>query len=137
MMSTPIIYENGRKIERNDFINFNKEKIYNGKECYKFGVYGVEVWDDILKKSFLLENKNFFKNRLLHEDELFTSIARIKANRIKVTDIKFYYYRQRSESITKLRDKLNEISCIYIFTKLLFNKDLSENILRKCYFGEY
>lgn len=141
MVSGPIFYKNG-KIEKQDwFKNLNKKKIYEGKEylkeCYENWIHRLEVWDDIYKRDFLLKNKVLFKENLLHEDELFTPLILSCATRVKIIDENFYYYRQREGSITSKRSKKNEVSCTYIFLKLLFHQSFKERVFKKYHFWIY
>ncbi|MGL6064067.1 MAG: glycosyltransferase [Fusobacteriaceae bacterium] len=62
----------------------------NKPKCFR-----EEVVDDIYRKDFLIKNNLYFQDGLLHEDTLFTTLAYIKAEKIKYFDYDFYFYRQR------------------------------------------
>lgn len=55
---------------------------------------------NIYKRTFLLDNKLFFKEGVYHEDEEFTPRVLLKANSVSIYDKDFYVYRQREGSIT-------------------------------------
>lgn len=59
----------------------------------------------IYKKSFLINNKLFFKKGILHEDELWMPKVLISAKNVKYTDNDFYMHLQREGSITHREDK--------------------------------
>lgn len=59
----------------------------------------------LYKRTFLLDNNLFFKEGILHEDELFTPQAFLKANNISIYKSDFYAYRQRANSIMTSPEK--------------------------------
>lgn len=54
-----------------------------------------EVVDDLYRREFLIENKLFFREGILHEDTLFTPMVYLKAKKVRYLDYPFYFYRQR------------------------------------------
>lgn len=58
------------------------------------------VWRSIYKRSFIITNKLSFHEGVMFEDVEFTPIAFSKAGRIIYSQIPFYYYRKRGQSIT-------------------------------------
>ncbi|MGL5123812.1 MAG: glycosyltransferase [Fusobacteriaceae bacterium] len=82
-----------------------------------------EVVDDIYRKDFLIKNNLYFQEGILHEDSLFTTLAYIKAEKIKYFDYEFYFYRQR---VGGIMSKVTEYS-LYSLEKISF-------ILREEYF---
>lgn len=87
---------------------------------YKFS---VNVGEKIYKNSFLASHNLSFKDRLLHEDALFTPQAIFKAEKVKLFDIPFYHYRQDREgsimntmSFKNYQDRLyiaHEVATLY------------------------
>lgn len=59
----------------------------------------------IYKKSYLIDNNYKFKEGLLHEDELWTPIVLLNANKVFFCGIVFYYHFFRVESITQSKNK--------------------------------
>ena len=91
------------------------------KSELKHSDYRMEVWDDLYKAEFLRKNNLKFKNGVLHEDELFTPLALIKANRVKLTSSIKYNYRQRENSIMSNKPNINHINSYYIIINKLLN----------------
>lgn len=92
------------------------------KDSIKSGCFREEVCDDIYKKSFLFQNNLKFKENLLHEDTLFFIQALNKAKKVEYFDIAFYFYRQRSGSITKTLNKRNYEHKLFIINYLIESK---------------
>ncbi len=87
--------------------NYEKGNISTGKEylekMYRGYLHGPEVWDDIFKRDFLLKNNIFFKGERIHEDEIFTIEAMLKAEKVRFYGIYYYNYLQREQSIMSTR----------------------------------
>ncbi|MBF4806104.1 MAG: glycosyltransferase, partial [Pseudoleptotrichia goodfellowii] len=125
-------YENDDKKQYNDneikdiIGKFQLNPLKKGKEWLKIlkkeDKYGPEVWDDIYKREFLVKNNLFFKPDRLHEDEIFTLEAFLKAERVKYYAIPFYCYLQRENSIMKTQKVKN-------FTDMQKNIFDMENLL--------
>lgn len=62
---------------------------------------GAPVPYNIYKRSFLVDNNLWFKEGILHEDELWTPITFSKAKSVEDFPYDFYYYRAREGSITR------------------------------------
>jgi glycosyltransferase involved in cell wall biosynthesis len=77
-------------------------KIHQGKECYislsNTNSFIPMVYCYMYKYDFLKKNKIHFQKEM-YEDELWTLQTVCLANRIKIIDYPFYYYRQRTGSI--------------------------------------
>lgn len=84
-------------------------KIYNRHDFFKselerrtlyaaacFGVY---------KRNLIIDNALFFKPGIFHEDELWTPQVINKATFIYLSDLTYYHYIRRDDSITKVKDK--------------------------------
>jgi len=90
----------------------------SGKQCFtllmKYGSYLPMVYCYLYRRDYLERMKFKFED-LLHEDELWTPIVLIQANRTVITGYEFYYYRLRNDSIlhtTNLRRKLYSLFTI-------------------------
>lgn len=51
------------------------------------------AWLIVIRKSFLLENELFFKEGLMHEDELWVPLVFVNAKSVCLIDYCFYFYR--------------------------------------------
>ncbi len=105
--------------------DYKRGEIKTGKEylekMYREFMHGPEVWDDIFRREFLLENRIFFKKGRIHEDEIFTIETMLKASKVKFYGIYYYNYLQRGQSIMSTRslksyqDMEKNINEIYSF----------------------
>lgn len=73
---------------------------------------------NMYKKKILIENKLFFKEGYLHEDEDFTPRVFLKANSISIYPENFYIYRFRKDSIIGRKNKKNGEDLLEICTEL-------------------
>lgn len=95
-----------------DYGNTTDKSKYTGK-C---GVYSIESYLKYLKKNngysacaqftlcrteFLNKNNIRFKEKIIHEDELWTPSVLIRAKDIYYSDVYFYYHYMRAGSITR------------------------------------
>lgn len=116
----------------------NKKKLVNktGLEMLEYlmenSKYIAVVWRTLYKRSFFEKNNLKFKEKLLHEDELFTLTALTYANKVGTSDKKFYYYRlNNNNSITNNRTKKNYIHIMYILKQLVKLQEIN-NINHSC-----
>ena len=91
--------------------NYNKGEIKTGKEyfdiMYRNDMHDPEVWDDLFRREFLLDNNIFFKKRRMHEDEIFTVETLLKASKVRFYGIYYYNYLQREKSIMSTKSLKN------------------------------
>lgn len=96
-------------LEYNDIIaeNYDRRilnsKVMNGEEFFIYlnekGMYKCPVWLNLYKREFIENNKLYFYEGIIHEDEVHTMKSYIKANRIKYINNKFFKRRIRNNSI--------------------------------------
>lgn len=92
--------------------------ITDGANYMKNNNLKASAWSYLFKRSLLGELR-FVKN-LLHEDEDFTPILFLKAERFYHTNAKAYFYRKHKDSITTKRDprhiikRMNDIESIIV-----------------------
>ena len=77
-----------------------KHSISNFNE-WRFGKISCSVWGTLYKKTFLLENKLFFRENVLYEDTDWVQKTMFYARNIDFIDIPFYGYRQSENSTTR------------------------------------
>ncbi|MGL5049834.1 MAG: glycosyltransferase [Fusobacteriaceae bacterium] len=84
------------KLKKLGIVNGNVflETMLEKPKCYR-----EEVVDDLYKREFLIENDLFFKEGLIHEDTLFSTLLYLRCEKIKYYDYPFYFYRQRDGGI--------------------------------------
>lgn len=96
--------------EHNDITSENYDrtkilnsKVMNGEEFFIYsnekGGYKSPVWLNLYKRKFIENNKLYFYEGMIHEDEIYTIKSYIKANRIKYINNKFFKRRIRNNSI--------------------------------------
>lgn len=82
-------------------------------EAYRQDKAPMAAWLNIYNREFLIENNLKFKKGILHEDEEFTPRALLKAQKIVCTNIPFYHYIIRENSITTKKDKRKNARDLY------------------------
>lgn len=93
------------------------------------------VWRQLFRRNFLIDNNLSFKEGILHEDELFSFKASMKAKKIRNLDEVLYYYRQRQNSIMNVKNEKHMCSLFIILLEILvywktnaFSSEVSECI---------
>ena len=128
-----------------DLKNIKNRKIDYSSE--NNGLYFIEVeiknnclrpnvWKNVYRRNFLIENNIFFKKGLLHEDNLFTPIVFYYAKKVKYFGgPPFYYYRLNNfNSIMKTKNKKNYQHTLYIIDTII---DFCEkNNIKNVYFNK-
>lgn len=79
----------------------------------------VAAWGSIYKRSFLLENELSFWEGVLHEDEDFTIRTLLAAKTVLSTDVVFYHYVIRANSITTKKDRTKNAISIFEICRAL------------------
>lgn len=130
-------YENRtfKSMENNNDIFKNKEltsKEYLLESIKNNRIY-VVVWLSIYNRKFIIENNLFFKEGILHEDELFTNKLLLKLDNILLFDEEIYAYRQRRGSIMNQMNKKRINDIYYVFLELNTEfKLIKDDELKKC-----
>ena len=75
----------------------------SGSEYMRHNNLRAVAWGYIFKKDILLNLR--FTEGILHEDEEFTPLLFLRAERLFTTEAQAYYYRKRSSSIVNKKDK--------------------------------
>ncbi len=96
--------------------------LFQNPKCYR-----EEVVDDIYRRDFLIKNKLFFNEEIVHEDSEFTTLAYLKAKKVKYIDKAFYFYRQREGSIMNKVSEKSILSLEKICEKLFSEYKKLEN----------
>lgn len=96
------IFKNNNISKEEKLLKNNKE--LSGKELLvkkgKTVIGKTYVWRNLYNREFLLDNKLYFKEKIVVEDQLFTILCLLKAKKVKYLDNYIYYYRIREGSIT-------------------------------------
>lgn len=109
------------------------------KEFIKKDSMQVPVWMNLYNRKFLLKNNIFFKEGILHEDELFTPQVFLKADKVAIYPYSFYAYRQRENSIMtssekskkRCTDMLNICSELHKIYSSIDDKELKKQLSKK------
>ena len=104
--------------------------VLDGKQCFiemmKYFSFAPMVYNYLYRNEWLKTiNAHFFD--VMHEDELWTLTALCQAERAVITDICFYYYRQRNNSIMSSISKKERSMTIRRINSLF---TLSEELIR-------
>lgn len=87
--------EHDKLYSRYDFLKSELEK----RTLYAAACFGV------YKRNFIVDNRLFFKAGIYHEDELWTPQVVYRADNIYLSNLAYYHYIRRDDSITKAKDK--------------------------------
>ena len=100
------VFYDSMKSDSTNLIVYDRKKEYDimtggqiSLKLFRENEYYTAVPLHLFKREFLLENKLFFYPGILHEDNLFTTLAFIKAKKAKHIHAKLYYRRMRRGSI--------------------------------------
>lgn len=99
--------------------------------AYAYDLWPRTVWNILINKEFLLNNGLFFKEGIIHEDDLWTFMLACKANSAYVVDkITYYYYMHThsttgSPSLWNLECRVQIISLLYDY--IMIDQSLKEN----------
>lgn len=91
---------------------FLEKELAGGKFC-------VAACSYVFKRSLLAENEISFWKGILHEDEDFTPRALLAAKTVLSTNISFYHYVIRENSITTKKDRTPNAICFFEISKKL------------------
>lgn len=99
----------GRKVHSELHRNLDTGKIYDGQEflveSVKYRVAAMAAQYALYSRKLISENNLYFKDGILHEDELWTPQVYLKAKRVAYEEYPFYYHFYREGSITHLKNK--------------------------------
>lgn len=146
-----IVVGEARKTENNKITlykhdSFEKNKIYNNKQYINIAIKNNEFYApvcfNIYRREFLIENKLFFKEGILHEDMEYLPRLFLSANNIKKISYVFYEYIIREQSITTNKDytkNVNDIFEIYAEWYEMFEKieDKETKKMLNCVLSKY
>lgn len=132
IFETSFIYENSELEEKfkNNPASFKQkyENVLTGRELY---IEWMKVWDWMpsqprffYKRTFLMENELRFVEGMLHEDETFAFDVLMKANKVRVTNEKYFIRRFRAASIMTGIPKMASVEgCVLILDHVYGVKD--------------
>lgn len=112
------------------------EQTFTGSEFLKhqlkYNLMNMAVWLNLYNRDFLITNQFFFKKGIYHEDELWTPIVFLKAQRVRYEREAFYQYIIRKDSITKQKDRTkNGVDLINTCKELeVYYKSVTDKKLR-------
>ena len=104
------IYENGKIIHR-VHTNLKENYIYSGTECamkeIKAGEWFAAACYNMYKREFIIKNKLFFLEGILHEDIDYLPRLFLAAQTVKYMHYEFYEYIIRESSICSVKGEKN------------------------------
>lgn len=98
---------------------------------YMEGKIPTTAWNKMVRKDFLIENKLFFEEGLVHEDALWSFQTFCLANKVVVSDAVTYHYLQRPGSLDKQKNAnlhathYNKVYCLQ--AKFVFEHGLQND----------
>jgi len=120
-----IPYLDKYNLNRYNSLDYIDNNLWIRKEFYKvqhrFPVY---AWNKLIKREFLLKNKLYFKDRVVHEDQLWMFYVSKVLNRIAFVHHETYIHYYNSNSIMNNLQKHGHIaSWNYILSDIVNNFD--------------
>lgn len=102
--------------------SFERDGLYESQEFFKRypSLMGVQIWNYIFSREFLIENKIKFLSLYLYEDTIFQSKASIFADKVYVfADVFVKYYKLNIDSLTLQTTKIYKYEDLNLFVKPL------------------
>lgn len=97
-------YSRGENLDSNIYKGIDFYKILINKGCFK-----ASPCLQFLRKKYIMKNNIFFYEGIIHEDELFTTNALIKANKVKYINKNMFYRVVRSNSIMTVNKSIKNV----------------------------
>jgi len=106
--------------KRNEELNSQTD--IRGEECYiklmkEKNAFPSLVFLYFVKRELLLEKKLFFKEGIIHENELWCINTMLYATRVTMLDFNYYYYRKHKNSLMDSDNKKFRILSLFIVAK--------------------
>lgn len=97
------------------------------------GTMYYEAVQGLYEKAFLLSHELWFVKGLLHEDQVFTTLVYLKAERVVPTELVFYNHMIREESISTQKDQMPNAKAIIQICGILKKEaaEIRDSQLRK------
>lgn len=110
-------YNSNKKLPMNIDKKMFKNKVISAEkyivESIKSKRIFVPVWLNLYERELMVSNNIYFKNGILHEDELFSPQVFLKANKVALYEKDFYNYRQREGSIMNSSAKDKRVKDVF------------------------
>lgn len=132
------LYENGKVTTKKRANELYTENVIKGDEFLyhqlKLNDYKMEVWDDLYRRAFLIENNIKFYDNLLHEDEEFTPRVLLSAQKVKLVNTDGYMYRQRDNSIMNQKINIKNIDSLkqILDEMIILYNNSDSKLTKKC-----
>ncbi len=98
--------------------------LYAGNEvilsAYLKDKWYVMAWNKLVRKDWLYDNRLFFEEGIVHEDDLWSFWLACRAERMYVADVVSYYYDMQPQSIMRSPSKRN-LECRVIVLSDIFD----------------
>ena len=115
-------YQRIHKEQRMVSTRYSQEKTFTGNseiiDSFCNGDIPITAWNKLIKKDFVIRNSLFFKEGILHEDELWTFNTVLRAKCIVLTGRTTYNYYIQENSIMSEKDSRHLQSSIEIYKEM-------------------
>lgn len=92
-------------------------KVFSGRECFislmAAGMYSPMTCSFICSLKFIRRHNLKFDIGVIHEDEIWTQIVLCLSEKVFITDLDYYNYRQREGSIMNTLDTRNRLRSLF------------------------
>jgi len=130
-------YPDGKQAPHPDFrrmAEFGKLPVMTGEQCFaklmEEGIFPPLVYLYFCKRAFIMDNRLFFEEGIIHEDELWCLKTLVHAKQVSVSllDYCHYFYRLRQGSIIRSNNKKYRIDSYFAVVGILetFVSELQE-----------
>jgi glycosyltransferase involved in cell wall biosynthesis len=101
-------------------------------ESYLKGEVYIMAWNKLIRRDFIIQNKLFFEEGLIHEDFLWSHFVFSCARKIRYIDVPTYLNYRRPDSITYVYKRKNIEALMYVYQIIksdLLEKGLFEQLI--------
>jgi glycosyltransferase involved in cell wall biosynthesis len=99
----------------------NSQTAIPGETCYiglmETGAFPPLVYLFFMKRNSVIENNLYFREDIIHEDELWCIQAMLSAARVTMIDFNYYLYRQREGSLMNSDNKDFRLQSLFVVAK--------------------
>lgn len=112
------IYDYLNKLNEVSIIPIKEKKIIFFKLLNKNSNFKAHCWNYILKRNFINQNKIYFKEIKVFEDQVFVSEILCKIKKFNITKNTFHIHKERLDSLGRSMKETTLISCLKVINEI-------------------
>lgn len=94
--------------KKKEFPEYSDDQNWIQESILRRTQFGMTAWNKLVKRTFIIENNFLFKEKLIHEDELWNFLLAQKLSHLSILKLNTYYYEDHPQSIVSEK-KMNII----------------------------